>query len=69
MPRLPNEIRITARVQALSGLAQLVTAVLVILLATWWFTHWRARRREQQAEPPDSDTPVDPPDETPVTTG
>ena len=43
---LTEPVQISARVQALSGVAQLATAVLIILLLTWWFSHWRARRRD-----------------------
>ncbi|MEL6893603.1 MAG: DUF6049 family protein, partial [Actinomycetota bacterium] len=48
---LAEPIRVSTRVQALSGVAQLVTATLILLLLTWWFSHWRARRRENGGEP------------------
>ncbi|MEM1331844.1 MAG: DUF6049 family protein [Actinomycetota bacterium] len=48
---LTEPVRVTTRVQALSGIAQLVTAVLVILLLTWWFNHWRAKRRTGATDP------------------
>lgn len=35
----------TARVNALAGLGQLFTGVLLLLLATWWVHHLRGRRR------------------------
>lgn len=47
---LTEPVQISARVQALSGVAQLATVVLVILLLTWWFNHWRAKRRDEQID-------------------
>ncbi len=44
---LTDTVRVSTRVQALSGLAQLVTATLLLLLLTWWLNHWRARRDER----------------------
>jgi len=37
----------TARVNALAGLGQLFTGVLLLLLATWWVHHLRGRRRRR----------------------
>lgn len=37
----------TARVNALAGLGQLVTGVLLLLLATWWVHHLRGRRKSR----------------------
>ena len=38
-------VRLTSRVNALTGLGQVLTGGLVLVLLTWWFTHWRSRRR------------------------
>ena len=34
-------IVLTARVNALSGLGQLLTGAALLVLATWWFSHFR----------------------------
>ncbi len=47
-------VALTARVTALTGLGQVLTGGFVLVLLTWWFTHWRGRRRttvEAAAEP------------------
>ena len=36
---------LTARVSALTGLGQVLTGGFILVLLTWWFTHWRSRRR------------------------
>ena len=46
---LDEPITLTARVTALTGLGQVLTGGFVLVLLTWWFTHWRARRREELA--------------------
>ncbi|HWM19079.1 MAG TPA: hypothetical protein VNO51_05285 [Ilumatobacteraceae bacterium] len=38
-------IVLTARVNALSGLGQLLTGAALLVLATWWYSHFRRRRR------------------------
>ena len=40
-------VTLTARVTALTGLGQVLTGGLVLGLLTWWFTHWRSRRRSE----------------------
>ena len=40
-----KRIRLSARVSALAGLGQLATGVALLLLASWWFTHWRKQHR------------------------
>lgn len=40
----------TARVNALAGLGQLFTGVLLVLLATWWVHHLRGRRRSRDRD-------------------
>lgn len=53
-------VTLTARVTALTGLGQVLTAGFVLVLLTWWFSHWRSRHREQQ----DEDVPERDPDGT-----
>ena len=38
-------ITITSRVTAFTGLGQVLTGGFVLVLLTWWFAHWRGRRR------------------------
>lgn len=42
---LGDPVTLTARVTALTGLGQVLTGSLVLVLLTWWFTNWRGRRR------------------------
>lgn len=42
---LGEPVTLTARVTALTGLGQVLTGGLALVLLTWWFTHWRGRRR------------------------
>jgi hypothetical protein len=42
-------VTLTSRVNALTGLGQVLTGGLILVLLTWWFNHWRARRREAAA--------------------
>lgn len=44
---LGEPVTLTARVTALTGLGQVLTGGLVLVLLTWWFTHWRNRRRSE----------------------
>jgi hypothetical protein len=44
---LGEPVTLTARVTALTGLGQVLTGGLVLVLLTWWFTHWRNRRRAE----------------------
>ncbi len=46
---LGEPVTLTARVTALTGLGQVLTGGLVVVLLTWWFTHWRGRRRAELA--------------------
>lgn len=41
---------LTARVNALTGLGQVLTGGAVIVLASWWFSHLRTRRRRRLSE-------------------
>lgn len=36
---------VTARVNALAGLGQLVSVAIALVLLAWWFNHWRKARR------------------------
>jgi hypothetical protein len=40
-----RRIQMTARVSALAGLGQVVTGAAIIILLSWWVSHWRAKRR------------------------
>ena len=40
---------LTARVNALTGLGQVVTGGAVLVLLSWWFAHFRRRRRRRLA--------------------
>ena len=47
---LGEPVELTARVTALTGLGQVLTGGFVLVLLTWWFTHWRGRRRAAVAK-------------------
>jgi hypothetical protein len=47
---LGEPVTLTARVTALTGLGQVLTGGLVLVLLTWWFTHWRNGRRAALAD-------------------
>ncbi len=51
---LTDPVTLTSRVNALTGLGQVLTAALFLILLTWWFSHWRARRRENAPTEPES---------------
>ena len=51
---LTEPVTLTSRVNALTGLGQVLTAALFLILLTWWFSHWRARRRERESADPES---------------
>jgi hypothetical protein len=44
---LGEPVTLAARVTALTGLGQVLTGGFVLVLLTWWFTHWRNRRRSE----------------------
>ncbi len=46
---LDEPVTLTARVTALTGLGQVLTGGFILVLLTWWFTHWRSRRRAAEA--------------------
>jgi len=45
-----RRVPMTARVSALAGLGQVVTGASIIILLTWWVSHWRKKRREQASQ-------------------
>ena len=46
---LVEPVRLTSRVTTLTGLGQVLTGGLIVVLLTWWFTHWRSGRRAELA--------------------
>jgi hypothetical protein len=42
---LGDPVNLTSRVTGFTGLGQVLTAGFLLVLLTWWFAHWRARRR------------------------
>ena len=47
---LNEPISLTSRVTGLTGFGQVLTAGFVLILLTWWFTHWRSKRRAALAD-------------------
>jgi hypothetical protein len=47
---LDDPIVLTSRVTALTGLGQVLTGGLALVLLTWWLAHWRAKRRADLAD-------------------
>ncbi len=47
---IDEPVTLTARVTALTGLGQVLTGGFILVLLTWWFTHWRGRRRAELAD-------------------
>ncbi|MGB0113003.1 MAG: DUF6049 family protein, partial [Ilumatobacteraceae bacterium] len=41
---IDGPVSLTARVTALTGLGQVLTAGFILVLSTWWYAHWRSRR-------------------------
>ena len=50
LTQVGKRIRLSARVSALAGLGQLATGVAILLLMTWWVTHWRKQNRAKATE-------------------
>ena len=46
---IDEPVVLTSRVNALTGFGQVLTVGLLLVLLTWWFSHWRSRRRESEA--------------------
>lgn len=42
---LGEPVNLTSRVTGLTGLGQVLTGGFILVLLTWWFTHWRNKRR------------------------
>ena len=47
LSQLGKKIEVSARVNALAGLGQIVTGVGLLLLATWWVAHIRRKYRKK----------------------
>jgi hypothetical protein len=47
LSQLGKKIEVSARVNALAGLGQVVTGVGLLLLATWWVAHIRRKYRKK----------------------
>jgi hypothetical protein len=47
--RVTEPVVLTARVNALTGLGQVVTGGAIVVLLSWWFAHFRRRRRRRLA--------------------
>ena len=39
------DITLTSRVTAFTGLAQVLTGGLIVILITWWIANWRSKKR------------------------
>lgn len=55
---LTDSVTLTSRSTAFTGLGLVLTAGFLLILATWWFSHWRTRRRTSSANTP-APEPVD----------
>ncbi len=42
--QIDEPVTLTSRVTGFTGLGYLLTGGLILVLLSWWFTHWRARR-------------------------
>ena len=49
---LTDSVTLTSRSTAFTGLGLVLTAGFLLILATWWFSHWRARRRSTSTDTP-----------------
>ena len=52
---LAGPVVLTSRVNALTGLGQVLTGAFIILLGTWWFANWRKRRSADSDDLQDAD--------------
>ena len=48
--RVVSPVTISANVNAIAGIGQLVGLSALLLVGAWWFAHWRRQRREQAIE-------------------
>lgn len=71
--RIGNPTFLTAKVNALTGLGQVITGGAVVVLASWWFSHLRRNRRRRRAATAlveaDPDAPAISPDAAEATAG
>jgi hypothetical protein len=44
---IDQPVTLTSRVTGFTGLGQVLTGGLILVLASWWFTHWRTKRRAE----------------------
>jgi hypothetical protein len=42
---IDEPVTLTSRVTGFTGLGQLLTGGFILVLLTWWFSHWRSKRR------------------------
>ncbi len=56
--KVQGPVIMTARVNALSGLGQVVTGGAVLILVSWWYGHFRRRRRQRRAMLGEVDNPT-----------
>ena len=47
---IEEPVTLTSRVTGFTGLGYLLTAGLILVLLSWWLTHWRSRRRDAALE-------------------
>lgn len=50
MTQVGRRVQMTARVSALAGLGQVVTGAAIIILLTWWVSHWRSKGRAKASQ-------------------
>ena len=55
--RVGEPVVLTANVNALTGLGQVITGGALLVLGSWWFGHFRRRRRQRAAEAVTPDRP------------
>ncbi len=56
--RVGEPVVLTANVNALTGLGQVITGGALLVLGSWWFGHFRRRRRQRAAEAVTPDRPT-----------
>jgi hypothetical protein len=49
---LGEPVTLTSRVTGFTGLGQVLTGGFILVLLTWWFSHWRAKRRAANGDGP-----------------
>ena len=55
---LDEPVTLTSRVTGFTGLGQLLTGGFILVLLTWWFSHWRAKRRATNGADQDQTAPA-----------